>query len=205
MSRYSRRIGYVGYKTPEEALRAVKYFNKTFIRMSRIGVELARPVQDMKNSKQAGTAPTSKRVVNDGLDASQDGLKRKRGEEDGEEQGSELQEFLDVMQPKSKKRAWEHGWQDGHQKNDKTSITPTLDNLPEDASDEEYEDVPRKSKKIEHIPDLAPRQEENSNETPAQTETALEIPAPDEQVDTKDVGAQLGVSDLDWATGSAGR
>jgi multiple RNA-binding domain-containing protein 1 len=39
-----RRIGYVGYKTPEEAAKAVKYFNKSFIKMSRIGVELARPV-----------------------------------------------------------------------------------------------------------------------------------------------------------------
>jgi multiple RNA-binding domain-containing protein 1 len=39
-----RRIGYVGYKTSEEAVQAVKYFNKSFIRMSRIAVELARPV-----------------------------------------------------------------------------------------------------------------------------------------------------------------
>lgn len=39
-----RRIGYVGYKTPEDAAKAVKYFNKTFIRMSKIAVELARPV-----------------------------------------------------------------------------------------------------------------------------------------------------------------
>jgi multiple RNA-binding domain-containing protein 1 len=39
-----RRIGYVGYKTPEEAAKAVKYFNKSFIRMSKIGVEIARPV-----------------------------------------------------------------------------------------------------------------------------------------------------------------
>lgn len=39
-----RRIGYVGYKTPEAAEKAVKYFNRTFIRMSKIGVELARPV-----------------------------------------------------------------------------------------------------------------------------------------------------------------
>lgn len=39
-----RRIGYVGYKTPEDAAKAVKYFNKTFIRMTRIFVEVARPV-----------------------------------------------------------------------------------------------------------------------------------------------------------------
>ena len=40
-----RRIGYVGYKTPEDAARAVKYHNKSFIRMSKIGVELARSVE----------------------------------------------------------------------------------------------------------------------------------------------------------------
>lgn len=39
-----RRIGYVGYKTPEDAAKAVKYFNRSFIRMSKIGVEIARPV-----------------------------------------------------------------------------------------------------------------------------------------------------------------
>ena len=39
-----RRIGYVGYKSHDEAQRAVKYFDKSFIHMSRIGVELARPV-----------------------------------------------------------------------------------------------------------------------------------------------------------------
>jgi multiple RNA-binding domain-containing protein 1 len=39
-----RRIGYVGYKTPEEAAKAVKYFDRSFIRMSKIGVEIARPV-----------------------------------------------------------------------------------------------------------------------------------------------------------------
>jgi len=39
-----RRIGYVGYKTPEDAAKAVKYYNRSFIRMSKIGVEIARPV-----------------------------------------------------------------------------------------------------------------------------------------------------------------
>lgn len=40
-----RRIGYVGYKTPTDAANAVKYFNRSYIRMSRVGVELARPVR----------------------------------------------------------------------------------------------------------------------------------------------------------------
>lgn len=39
-----RRIGYVGYKTPEEAAKAVTYFNRSFIRMSKLEVKIARPV-----------------------------------------------------------------------------------------------------------------------------------------------------------------
>jgi len=39
-----RRIGYVGYKSPADAADAIKYYNKCFIRMSRIYVEPARPV-----------------------------------------------------------------------------------------------------------------------------------------------------------------
>lgn len=39
-----RRIGYVGYKTPDDASKAVKYFNRSYIRMSKIAVEPAKPV-----------------------------------------------------------------------------------------------------------------------------------------------------------------
>ena len=35
----------MGYKSPEDAAKAVKYFNKSFIRMSKIAVELATPVR----------------------------------------------------------------------------------------------------------------------------------------------------------------
>ncbi len=40
-----RRIGFVGYKSHDDAARAVKYLNKSFIRMSRIAVDLAKPVR----------------------------------------------------------------------------------------------------------------------------------------------------------------
>ncbi len=40
-----RRIGYVGYSSPAAARQAVKYFDRSFIRLSKIGVELARPVR----------------------------------------------------------------------------------------------------------------------------------------------------------------
>jgi multiple RNA-binding domain-containing protein 1 len=43
----NRRIGYVGYQSPEDAAAAVKYFNKTFMKMSRLTVEIARPVSSV--------------------------------------------------------------------------------------------------------------------------------------------------------------
>lgn len=39
-----RRIGYVGYKSQDDASSAVKYFNRSYIRMSKLSVEAARPV-----------------------------------------------------------------------------------------------------------------------------------------------------------------
>src|SRR3569833_4604037 len=39
-----KRIGYIGYKTPQDAVDAVNYFNRSYIRMSRLNVELAKPV-----------------------------------------------------------------------------------------------------------------------------------------------------------------
>ena len=43
----SRRIGYIGYKTTEEATKALKYFNKSYLRMSKLLVEFAQPVSEL--------------------------------------------------------------------------------------------------------------------------------------------------------------
>lgn len=39
-----RRIGFVGFKNPEMAKQAAGYFNKSYVKMSKISVEIARPV-----------------------------------------------------------------------------------------------------------------------------------------------------------------
>jgi multiple RNA-binding domain-containing protein 1 len=60
----NRRIGYVGYRTPEDAQKAVKYFNKSFIRMSKISVELARPpreANELAEHRQHEEIPTQAR------------------------------------------------------------------------------------------------------------------------------------------------
>ena len=44
-----RRIGFVGFKDPEMAKQAAGYFNRTYVKMSKISVEIARPVSSVVN------------------------------------------------------------------------------------------------------------------------------------------------------------
>lgn len=39
-----RRMGFVGFKSNEVAKEAASYFNRTYMKMSKISVDLARPV-----------------------------------------------------------------------------------------------------------------------------------------------------------------
>lgn len=138
----SRRIGYVGYKTPEDALKAVKYFNKSFIRMSRIAVEVARPVDEVKSAKPAAVrASTSNRDT----DPRENQLKRKR-DGDSKEQSEEdpkLKEFLDTYKAKNKKNAW-----DGDDVSVAVPAAPVADGatVEDAASDDEYEQIPKKAR-----------------------------------------------------------
>ncbi|EGE09500.1 pre-rRNA processing protein Mrd1 [Trichophyton equinum CBS 127.97] len=96
----NRRIGFVGFKGPDLAENAVKYFNKTFINMSKISVEMARPV-DADNSDDLRARYRKH------LNAKKDppSLKRKRDTQDTEED-EKLQEYLTAMQPPTKSRTW---------------------------------------------------------------------------------------------------
>ncbi|EZF30418.1 hypothetical protein H109_02266 [Trichophyton interdigitale MR816] len=96
----NRRIGFVGFKGPDLAENAVKYFNKTFINMSKISVEMARPV-DADNSDDLRARYRKH------LNAKKDppSLKRKRDTQDIEED-EKLQEYLTAMQPPTKSRTW---------------------------------------------------------------------------------------------------
>ncbi|KAI9850549.1 MAG: Multiple RNA-binding domain-containing protein 1 [Thelocarpon superellum] len=104
-----RRIGYVGYKTAEDAMRAVKYFNKSFIRMSRIAVEVARPVADVRARRSFSTLDSDKGIRRHSHQASEgasQGVKRKRDGSLKVAEKEKLEEFLDVMQPSSRSRTW---------------------------------------------------------------------------------------------------
>lgn len=55
-----RRIGFIGFMDNESATSAVKYFNRSFVKMSKISVTLAKPVE-VKRDASGQAAPVSLR------------------------------------------------------------------------------------------------------------------------------------------------
>ena len=105
-----RKIGYVGYKAPQDASKAVKYYNKSFIRMSRIGVELARSVEEQSALRPSAVASSG--IKRNDLDRRNGAIesytqvqKKIKVTHPNNEQ-AKLQEFLEVMQPSSKSDIW---------------------------------------------------------------------------------------------------
>ncbi|EME45954.1 hypothetical protein DOTSEDRAFT_168162 [Dothistroma septosporum NZE10] len=184
-----RRFGYVGFKTHEDAQAVVKYFNRTYVRMSRIGVELARPIEER-------APPTARKSVQDTV-APSTPSKRKREVETDVQDDPKLKEFLEAYKSKSKRKEAEDAlMQDaaaGAAQEDATLEVPTAD------SDDEYEQVPKKAKRSkpdvpkgdEALSTALPAAEKPSTETVDQAEQSSEEVAP--------------VSDADWARSRTSR
>lgn len=192
-----RRIGYVGYKTPEDAVKAVKYFNKSFIRMSKIGVEIARPIQDAKPLGLA-SAPTAQRTYASTatLEDESNPLKRKRGSQGKEEEDPKLKEFLQAMKPASKTKSWQND--DGEAVVDATeaSVKPVNEEAAA-GSDDEYEDVPTKKKRTtKSEAAVEPQPTVNDKDHDAATVQVPLNDAPDEE--THAAPADPSASDADW-------
>ena len=84
-----RRIGFVGLPDHNAAQNAVKYFNRSFIRMSKISVALARPV-DVSRDASGQAAPVSQKH-----EKLQNARKRKREQkDDGELQRQPIQPVM---------------------------------------------------------------------------------------------------------------
>ncbi|KAH7390977.1 hypothetical protein DE146DRAFT_618576 [Phaeosphaeria sp. MPI-PUGE-AT-0046c] len=143
-----RRIGYVGYKSPDDAAKAVKYFNKTFINLTKIYAEIARPIADKELPKSRRQQRLEKSAPkNDEYIAplQENALKRKR-EQAELAQDPKLKEFLQVYQAPSKTNIWTNG-----DIQMDTSIAAadepiqTVD-APENESDDEYQVISKKAK-----------------------------------------------------------
>lgn len=207
----NRRIGYVGYKTPEDAQAAVKYFNKTFVRMSRVGVEIARTVDEARKDREAfhGRAPTAQRTgAGSATGANFTERKQEPRENEAEEQDPKLKEFLEVMKPKSKKRAWESENDAANAEQGAAIDDQKMQTGLENASDDEYEEVPRQAKRAKFDKSEPATKQNLSPDAPAQEEPA---DAPDsaelnEESNLElDSAVQAPVSDADWARSRTSR
>ncbi|TDZ60581.1 Multiple RNA-binding domain-containing protein 1 [Colletotrichum trifolii] len=187
-----RRIGYVGYKTPEIATKAVKYFNKSYIRMSRINVELARPIADPVLQKtKGGSGPSSVAKPTDAAAPpppsveKDDGAAKKRKREDLDESDPKLREYLQVFQPGKNSAA-----RDMLDLVDPAAAAEKKKLLEDGESDDEYEAIPARpekrqmreapkgeqhtvpeSEKDEAMPDAAPVSEPTPDATQEETPT----------------------------------
>ncbi|KAI1475605.1 hypothetical protein F4774DRAFT_274148 [Daldinia eschscholtzii] len=210
-----RRIGYVGYKSSEEAANAVKYFNRSFVRMSKIFVELAKPIADPslskskdRRNKQIPGADVSKANIRGPAPApaeleSQPENSKKRKRDEINESDPKLQEFLNVMQPSKTSTSKIHG-----------VVTELADEPPtkyaalveEGASDDEYEAVPSRRKKNQPTETVRPTRassvvNDGANSQPRTEADIIEEPQEEARPATNSIAeATTGVSatDDDW-------
>ncbi|KAL2134139.1 hypothetical protein VTI74DRAFT_901 [Chaetomium olivicolor] len=148
-----RRIGFVGYKSHDDAAGAVKYFNKSFIRMSRIVVDLTKPIADSIPRSAARDLQRHSAVKTPGSDSGapkverpEDENPKKRKREAIDEADPKLQEYLEVMGHPTKKSKDK----EGPLGNLQSEMAPALTTAVLDAgeSDDEYEDIPARHSKL---------------------------------------------------------
>ncbi|KAJ8103282.1 hypothetical protein POJ06DRAFT_247096 [Lipomyces tetrasporus] len=102
----SRRFGFIGFRSAQDAAEAVKYFNRTFIGMAKIEVALAEGIND-------STAPKARRelikdVSHQPIEPNSkiSSKRRKLEREDTENIDPKLREYLLAMRPRANERTW---------------------------------------------------------------------------------------------------
>ncbi|KAH7269625.1 uncharacterized protein BKA55DRAFT_588279 [Fusarium redolens] len=197
-----RRIGYVGYKTPEDASKAVKYFNRSYIRMSKIAVETARPISDPAltkgqsawHSKAASTPSTTIKGSEHPAEKESDSSLRKRKRDEPQPADPKLREFLHVMK-EGREGALDDGVRGGIG-DGVAAVAATA--VPEEESDDEYEQIPTRREKQRRID--APEKPLVSQSLPSQpsqlkearvvSDVQAETPAGDEPVEPQEAAAK---------------
>lgn len=120
----SRKFGFVGYRSDDEAQQALDYFNRTFIDTARISVELAKKIGDEELAQQreqrrnkrnaaasqeastsTSTSDARKRKADKSDPKQEDGGGKKKSKKGG---AISFEEFMSVMQPKAKRKAWQN-------------------------------------------------------------------------------------------------
>lgn len=195
-----RRIGYVGYKTPQEAAKAVKYFHRSYIRMSKISVEIARPISDpalptaKKTRHDANRLPTPEPEHKGTGDKERETVNDKKRKRDAvvDESDPKLKEYLDVMRPGQTTASRLEGIYGQSAESQPEADVPMV---PVEAeSDDEYEEIPahKAKRQKEDIPTVV--------SAPLGTEASLvDVPAAPATDDAPPVPTPVAdATDDDW-------
>ncbi|KAL4951601.1 multiple RNA-binding domain-containing protein 1 [Aspergillus filifer] len=193
-----RRIGFVGFKSFEVAQQAVSYFNKTYMKMSKISVDIAKPIDAEPDARKSGK--NSKQLSSD---ATGSNLKRKL---DGEPapQDPKTQEYLSLITQTSKTRTWA---------NDDQLPTPVeADSQPkeqpaeDDTTQEEMTYAQRKKAKLGQDNAADSYASGNAGHSPVAVESNVEsVPEASEEKQEEQDQAPEPVSDSDWLRSKTSR
>ncbi|KAI1334377.1 hypothetical protein F5Y15DRAFT_409703 [Xylariaceae sp. FL0016] len=201
----NRRIGYIGFKNPQEANNAVKYFHRTFIRMSKISVEPAKPVADpsLSNPKQTSHSSTISNKHNatfsthPSIPEARDTTKKRKRDIADDEADPKLREYLSVMH--NKRDPITDSSHDANGDTDAEPPTKIAAVAADEESDDEYNTLPTKVKNVS-------RKETKSRATPqSPAHPTKDLPEDvDEVAEVREINAPDGMSnptydnDDDW-------
>jgi len=154
----SRKLAFIGFKTPQEAQMAVSYFHNTYLDTSKLAVEEAKPKGDASlprpwsQHSEGSSRFEKKRKQSEGGDGHGDGMindgvsnvKSKQPSEGDQNEGEEgkkskkrkvgKEEFIAAMMPRSQAKSWA---------NDEALLEQPMAMHIEDGDDDEEEDDDR--------------------------------------------------------------
>jgi len=185
----SRRFGFIGYKSDAEAAKAKSWFDRTFVDSSRIFVEIVEGVKDAptpRPNKRSRTGPSPSEMPSQQPDQLMRSKPKASGSNSVEKsvtaKDDQLDEFLQVMKPRTKKGP---SWADEQPvaSSSKSSI-PSARTLPSQGS-EQVSEVPeglsdmdwlrRHTKQSVDAPDKAFEQsDDEADDDPAKSPVLIE-------------------------------
>ena len=216
----SRRYAFIGYKSLEDAEHAVKYFNNSFIDTSKIHVELAKTFSDptvplsfkqkQRNARER-LYEQEQRLLQQEQESGRRAKKQKTHTSSIDEEienNPKLKEFMEVMKPSHQVKSWANDTiADGSGApsakdlekaladqdsgiTDLTGAEVDMVQVPENASDDEYED-------------FRPKQDDDEDEEEMMSLGALnksENQKEDEEIAQEEdtLAKDTNVSDLEW-------
>jgi len=150
----SKRAAFIGFRTPEEALQAKKFFDRTFMDTSRISVEIAKPLGDPSLRRFAKKKDT--RESEPKVEASES--KQKKSSSDKAKvvpKGAKHEEFLKLMKSKKAEGFWSDEEEErGVSIDEESDERPTAqgDDVAKDTTDVESSTKPTNRLFIRNLP-----------------------------------------------------